>query len=248
MTIISFEHRFIFIKTRKVGGTSVEASLRTITSNDDIVPALGPRDEYFCAVAGHFSRNYAHSPADEESYTELVLAKRFDEAIQFSRNMKKEYDTHMTARQVRRKLGKRAFSDFYSFSIERDPYSWLVSLVAYDNKAYNEGVRSSIEIDELRERIRERLSRRNFLAGTNYPYYTISNRLAVDRVIRYEHLEAEFGEVMREIGVEPTLAIPRLKENPQNAGLDEIITPELDEMIRDRFRKVFELLDYPRLG
>ncbi|MGD8416859.1 MAG: hypothetical protein PVH91_07370 [Pseudomonadales bacterium] len=245
MTIVSFEHGFAFIKTRKVGGTSVEAALRAFTGEDDIVTALTPRDELHCARAGHDARNYARRRADEVRYRELVLAGQLDEALEFSRAMRKVYDSHMTARRLRRRLGRRTFGSLYRFTVERDPFSWLVSLAAYDSRAYHDGTLSEMDADVIRSRIAQRLARRDVLANANYGYYTIRTRLAVDRVLRYEDLEAELNSVLEHLGLAAQVQMPRLKENPQRVSLAEIYTPELETRVVERFRPVFELMRYP---
>jgi len=244
MTIISFEHKFIFIKTRKVAGTSVEACLRTVTGPDDIIACVTPRDEFYSASEGHFSKNYARHKADEEHYTELVLEQKFEEAIQLSRNMKKNYASHMTARTVRRKLGRRDYSDFYKFAIERHPHSWLISLAAYENRAYNAGVASVMSVEQIRQNIRDRLARSDFAASMNYRFYTISDKLAVNRLISYESLEQELEDVLEDIGVDSRLTLPRMKENSQHNSTEEIITPEIEALIAEKCQKVFELMRY----
>ena len=245
MTIISFKHRFIFIKTRKVGGTSVEAALRAITGENDIVTPATARDEYHCASSGFYSQNYCSDPAEEARYTELVLARQLEEAQRFSDGMRKRYTSHMRAREIRRKLGRRDFAGFFKFTIERNPYSWLVSIAAYDKKAYQTGTLSAVDLETIRSRIKARLGRRS-RKWTNHAYYTIGSTLAVDRVIRYENLEQELGEVMGHLGISQTLSIPRLKANPQDSSTSEIFTQELEAVVQDRFSPVFDLMDYPR--
>jgi hypothetical protein len=52
MAIISFRHRFIFIKTRKTAGTSLEVHLGRHCGAEDIVTPVYPENE------GHTPRNY----------------------------------------------------------------------------------------------------------------------------------------------------------------------------------------------
>ena len=63
MTLLSFSRDFIFIKTRKTAGTSLEIHLAAQCGPDDIVTPIYP------AVAGHQPRNhdgyYNHMPARE---------------------------------------------------------------------------------------------------------------------------------------------------------------------------------------
>jgi len=43
--ILSHEHKFIFIKTQKVGGTSLEIALANYCRPDDIITGISPKDE-----------------------------------------------------------------------------------------------------------------------------------------------------------------------------------------------------------
>lgn len=43
--IISHEHKFIFLKTRKTAGTSVELALRQLCGPDDIIAPIGNAEE-----------------------------------------------------------------------------------------------------------------------------------------------------------------------------------------------------------
>ncbi|WP_407877532.1 hypothetical protein [Francisella sciaenopsi] len=56
--MISFKHKFVFIKTKKVAGTSVEALLRSILGESDVVTRITFRDEKFCADNSWFPRNW----------------------------------------------------------------------------------------------------------------------------------------------------------------------------------------------
>jgi hypothetical protein len=50
--IISHRHRFIFIKTRKTAGTSIEVYLSRFCGEEDVVTPLNP------PVEGHEPRNH----------------------------------------------------------------------------------------------------------------------------------------------------------------------------------------------
>ena len=53
--LVSHKHRFIFVKTRKTGGTSVELALAPHCGPDDIIT---PLKEYGSETAGISPRNY----------------------------------------------------------------------------------------------------------------------------------------------------------------------------------------------
>ena len=57
--IISHRHRFIFIKPKKVAGTSIEISLSRICGPEDVLTPLGAKDEKQRQMwANRSSQNY----------------------------------------------------------------------------------------------------------------------------------------------------------------------------------------------
>jgi hypothetical protein len=183
-----------------------------------------------------------------------VLTEQLDHAKRFSSDMRKKYDGHMRAGKVRRKLGRARYAGFYKFTIERNPYTWLISIARYDKETYHSDTVAAVDPLQIRARIVERLSHRDLLDRANYGYYTIKGKLAVDRVIRYENLEEELSEVLQHLGIEVdsevdsegTLSLPRLKLNPHPISVAEVFTPELEALVQERFEPVFDLMDYPR--
>ena len=81
--IVSHEHRFIFVKTRKTAGTSIEVFLSKFAGDDAIVTPTIP------AVEGHQPRNY--------NPTRLAMISRL--------HLGREYWNHMPARKIRARLG-----------------------------------------------------------------------------------------------------------------------------------------------
>ena len=64
--IVSHEHRFIFLKTRKTAGTSVEIALSGICGPDDIITPITPADEVLRAdLRG--PQNFASPPLVREA-------------------------------------------------------------------------------------------------------------------------------------------------------------------------------------
>ncbi len=97
MAIISFRHRFIFIKTRKTGGTSIEVELARRVEDAAVVTRVIP------AVKGHEPRNWSRGW------------------------LRKPYYNHMPATLVRRFLGEETFGGMYRFCVEREPVSKCMS-------------------------------------------------------------------------------------------------------------------------
>lgn len=97
MAIISFQHNFIFIKTTKTAGTSVEVELaRRIEPEAIVTPVIPP-------VEGHMPRNYARGW------------------------LRRDFFNHMPATMVRKFIGRERFNEMYRFCIEREPVSKCIS-------------------------------------------------------------------------------------------------------------------------
>lgn len=250
MAIISFSRRFIFIKTRKVAGTSVEALVRPYLGEADIVPAVTPRDEFYCASRGALSRNYLADSSDEKKYTELVLQKRFEEAANFLQNCRKRASSHMTYRQIKKllKTGGHKIEDFWIFTIDRHPYDWLLSMLLYDNSAYNRSGRALSErnSNDVNSAAKYYLLRPGIEQKINWHMYAKGDRILVNRVLRYEALQEELrANVLNEFIPECNISeMPELKKNKSGLFGKSIFSDEVKRLAQGVFAPVFRNLGY----
>ena len=103
--IISHQHRFVFLKTRKTAGTSVEIALSTVCGPDDVITPIVEEDEELRrAAGGRGPQNHESPPLSRRAYN------------------------HMPAQMVRRILGRERWASYYTFAIERNPWDAVVSL------------------------------------------------------------------------------------------------------------------------
>lgn len=109
--IASHQHRFIFLKTRKTAGTSVEIALSKVCGPDDIITEISPEDEALRAQAGgRGPQNFASPPLPRKAYN------------------------HMGARATRELVGAETFDAYFTFAIERNPWDAVVSLYFWKYK------------------------------------------------------------------------------------------------------------------
>jgi len=182
--IVSHRFRLIFVKTRKTAGTSIETYLSKHCAPDDVVSKVKPPE------AGHEPRNYRglFNPLPE------ILDSGGRRAVRSVWQLlrRRRFLGMLPAYVVRGRLPRAVWDGYYKFSVDRNPWDKVVS--AYWFQTRERGVR--LDFDAFLESDRTaRLS--------DYPMYTDprSGESLVDRVIRFESLDRELGEVFARCGV-----------------------------------------------
>lgn len=183
--IASHAHRFIFLKTRKTAGTSVEIALSKVCGPDDVITLISPEDEELRAAAGgRGPQNFQSPPLPRKAFN------------------------HMSARLARDAVGPEAWRSYYKFAIERNPWDAVVSLYYWKYKDREQLPDFDTYVSE--EWIEQ--------LANNRRMYRIRGRLAVDRVLRYEHLDTELSEVWHHLGLPGEPDLPRAKGHARPAG------------------------------
>ena len=209
--IISHRHRFIFLKPRKVAGTSVEVALAQHCGDEDIITPIG-----------------AFNPKwDQDQY--VHPGRKWP-----------GYGRHATLKRVRKRLGDELWDDYFKFAITRNPWDLVVSQYFWATRSEPEqGYRGAVGRSLRRFLTRPVKMRKNvrtlgmslakaflkmdvvtfdfFVAHMlryyepNDPFYfEPSGAVGLDFLIRYENLQDDFMSVCERIGL-PQSALPSLK-------------------------------------
>lgn len=225
--IVSHKYRFIFIKTLKTAGTSVEVFLSDLCGNDDIVTPVYPPE------STHVARNYkglwnpVHDFRENNGHR---LQRTFTDLIE-----RKKFYNHIPAKLLRHRLSSDVWNSYYKFCIERNPWDKTLS-----------------HFHMVRERTGGSLTFDEYLASgkfcLNYPIY-LDNRgdMLVDRVIRYESLSADLAEVFGELGVpyDGTLGIQAKSGHRRDKRpYQEVYSERSRNIIEEAFSKEIELHGY----
>jgi hypothetical protein len=187
--IISHKHRFIFVKTTKTAGTSVELALSRICGPDDVITPVAPADEAARReMGGRPAQNFlvpfgAYRGAD---WWHLIAG-----------NGRREYRNHTTAETIRRYVGHAVWTSYFKFSIERDPFDKAISRYYWSTQPPRPPLSEFL-----------RTTRESHLS--NWRIYAIDDRVAVDFVVRYERLAEDLSTVATRLGL-PEIALPRAK-------------------------------------
>jgi len=228
--ILSHAHRFIFLKTKKTAGTSVELALSKLCGPDDVVtPIAGKAD---VAASGHEPRNF-NIPAGERPW--FSPFKRLLGAD--DRHAGLVYWNHMTAEQVRNRAGAKVFGAYRKVSIERNPWDREVSYYFWLYKKPDK--RPSFEEFVLTTKWRKPVN--------NYEIYSLRNRIVADVVLRYETLAEDFDAFVRELGVDEVPALPSAKSvsrPSESRDYRSFYTDETRDAVGRIYRREIEAFGY----
>ena len=240
--IASFEHQFIFIKTRKTAGTAIELVLSSLCGAADIITPIHPDDEKIREAHGwRGPQNFRIGPGpanapegildrgDEADYREMMKGRHADN----------EYYNHMPASLARRMLGEEFWRKAHKWTIERHPYEkavsqayfkmWFMGRPAGDFQPVLEDLIANEEID-------------------NRDLYTIDGKLALDEIIRQEDLPGSFQAVLAKSGLRFDGPLPRAKtvQRADRRPAAEILNDRQKKAIYESCRETFELMGYER--
>jgi len=109
--IVSHEHRFVFLKTRKTAGTSVEIALSRHCGPDDIITPIAEADESLRKdLGGKGPQNFESTSGGKPAFS------------------------HMQAPAVRRLVGAEVWDGYFKFAVERNPWGVVASSYRYSQR------------------------------------------------------------------------------------------------------------------
>ncbi len=179
--IISHKHKFIFIKTVKTAGTSIEVFLSPHCGDDDVLTPVVPH------VEPHVARNHQGfwNPIPQmlayRGWARLAVLKRFAK--------RKKFFNHMPAKAVRATVPASVWNNYFKFCVERNPWDKVLS----GYHMYKDHGRENKTLDDFLNHGRPPI---------NYPIYTDNDgKIIVDEVIHYETLMDGLGRVFGKLGI-----------------------------------------------
>jgi hypothetical protein len=222
--IISHRYKFIFIKTRKTAGTSVEIALSKFCGPDDIITRISSVDEKL-----RRSFDYPGAQNCYKSWREFNGADWFRQLIKFRRP--KKFYNHTPATLIRDYVGGDIWNSYYKFCFERNPWDKAVSLYYWRNKTEPR--------PHFEDFIRQSLS--------EFSLYSIDGKIAVDHVYRFEEVGAAMQKLADRLGLPEVPTLSRTK-NKTNKNMKGHYKSFYDESTRDyisrEYSREIDLMGY----
>lgn len=236
--IASFLHNFIFIKTRKTAGTTIELALAPLCGPDDIITPLGGNEEDLRGSGQPLCRNFMPNSDVEKKFVEL-LAKSDPKSRRRRKKLitRSTFFQHTSALTAKENLPPEFWEGAYKFTVERHPYERVVSKAYFKYRGSNK--RSAPFEQFLDKVVRER-------GYVNIKFYTIDDKIVVNEILRQENLDEDFKRLGERLGLSIPHELPRGKSHHRTdrRPAREILSDEQRQIVYEVCKKEFDILGY----
>jgi len=246
--ILSKKNKFVFIKGKKVAGTSLEVLLSDICGSNDIITPITPIDEQNRLKNGkRTAQNYGENIEVHETYIRQLknLPKnKLGEIVK----AKGTYYSHMPYAELVNLFGNIP-DDWIVFAVERCPYRKIISrananLNFKEYKSTGNTMRSSLE--KLKQQIATIMKNKTFVNVKNIGLYKDKNGLLKTSILRHENLNEEVKDLMFKLSISEYPKLQHFKKGMLSNNLDlyDIFSPEQLRIINDVYHEEFECFGY----
>ncbi|MFN7003518.1 MAG: sulfotransferase family 2 domain-containing protein [Roseinatronobacter sp.] len=221
--IISHAHEFVFVKTVKTAGTSVEIALTPICGPFDIITKLADEDE--AIRIERTGRTFQHMEVTTPEGQEL------------------KFRNHSPVRRARKYLGA-AYDSYFSFAFERNPFDRVVS-------AYHHTLRSrksrGVDVTEwtfpnfVEAKDCQRLER---LRSTGFGLYSVKDKVAVSHIYKFEDLGGAIRDIFERLDQPAPSDLPMTKISDRDRDYRSYYSPHLRKLIETHFARELEMFGY----
>ena len=212
--IVCHRYQFIFLKTHKTAGSSLEIALSRFCGEGDILTPFGPDEESLRERPDYQGAQNYWLPF--KSYTRrdwwnLLHGRR------------RVIPHHFRADQVRELVGETVWNSYAKLSIERNPWDKAVSLYFYSTR--NRSPRPPMM------EFYEWAASKKLLS--NFPVYAIRGQIVADHIMRYEQLEQDIARVPEWLGLPEPLDVPHANSSSRKdkRHYSQVLGPQERDLI-----------------
>jgi hypothetical protein len=229
LVLISHRYRFIYTKTAKTAGTSVESFF-----------------ERFCMPEGAWQQTHARV---EYVSQEGIIGHRAAEIPTGT-----TWWNHMPAALIRDQIGQDVWDSYFKFCVIRNPFDKCISAFCHLGQNYDAEQNSVLRraLSRLRNE-RPNSEQRRFIRylenamPVDRDNYLIDGEFCMDDVIRYETLQTDIERICQRIGVEyDSKFLPTFKKGirSRNATIESLYTDEARALVEKKFDFELEYFGY----
>jgi hypothetical protein len=259
--IFSKKNKFVFIKGKKVGGSSIELALSKICGSEDTLTPLESPEEFLRVngTSGAFFNGCSDKNL-ENDYINLLKKASFAESkfIKYPESfLNPGFHPHMSLKNVESNLGKIP-EDWQVIAIERSPYDKFVSWMGWmysASKQYLKNPDKTIFYNSefLKSHIKNMIKAVKGAKQSNLPdCFNLRSYLDQDdkfrlKILKLENIKEDFGNFLNSIGVKEDIAIPHLKKTNINGRALSFLDRESIDFINEKFHDEFETYGYEKI-
>lgn len=228
--IISHKYKFIFLKTSKTAGTSLEIALSKFCNSNDIITPISEEDESLRKDLGYTSpQNYKFD------LSEYNLSDYFNLLVKFRKRRKKEFYNHITSKEVKYLVDNNCWNNYYKFCFERNPWDKVVSQYYWKTKDPRPPMKEFLKTRHLKG-----------LKKRGYNIYTIDNEISVDKIYKFEDLKESLIHLQKKLSLPEEIILPRAKSKYRidKRHFTEMFDDEEKLTIQDEFSDEIKLFNY----
>lgn len=189
--IISHKHKFIFIKTAKTAGSSIEIALSKICGPKDVLTPLSDEEEKIRQSLGYRGAQNFIIPFRQYKLLDWLKLVYYKKRVRFIH--------HMSVPEIRWYLESSIWDNYFKFCFERNPWDKMISYYFW-----NKGEESHKSIEQF------------LLSGEGgdirgFDLYSIGGIPVVDRVFLFEEMAQSLQEISVKLKLEEPLSLPAYK-------------------------------------
>ncbi|WOJ94472.1 sulfotransferase family 2 domain-containing protein [Congregibacter variabilis] len=226
--IISHRHRFIFVKTHKTAGSSLEVALARECDEHDIVSHMEDN------IGDGIPRNYGPDSLIGPAYNGSKFVRKIVD--RHSPLLGAFYYEHMPATRIRELVGDEVWNSYFTFCFERNPWDKVVSYYLW--KLHGQG-RSMPSFADYIDKKPHRLPR-------DAQLYFDGDAVMVDRVFEFRELTGALAELRERLNLELPEPLPREKTGvaKERKHYSEYYDERSKARIEDLFSREIAYMDY----
>jgi hypothetical protein len=190
--IISHKYKYIFIKTAKTAGTSIELALSKFCGKEDIITENNKTDELLRNKLGYRGPQNYYVPLRDYSFKDLI------NSIYKCKRLK--FRSHNNAGFIRKHIDKSIWDNYFKFCFERNPWDKVISLYYWK---YPSDPRPSLS-DFISSG-----EAYNIYGG--YDLYSIAGEIVVDNIFFFEDLHASMIDIKERLNLPEVPVLPSAK-------------------------------------